>query len=213
MSTSSNVLIGFAVALTCSALAWSAQPKESGNPAVTRCDELTAHPLDPDRVTTGVPTAEVELIAGIDACEAAVAAQPDNARLHYQLGRVLFYGNRGQEALHHLEIASSGGHRQAQFVLGYIIDEGLQGAPQDPCRVEDLWARSARSGRLAALVSYPHHVVRGRFAGCDLQVSDEELMSFLERARERELDYYQTVLVNDVTEDLEARMADREARR
>jgi hypothetical protein len=50
--------------------------------------------------------------------------------------------------------------------------------------------------------------MRGRFSNCTVQVGDAEMMVFLEQAKARKLDYYQTVLVNDLIEDLSARMAD-----
>jgi hypothetical protein len=173
---------------------------------ITRCDELVSHPLDPDRVTTGVSTSDVPSDDGIAACLAAVAADPDNPRLHYQLGRVYYYDGQTDEAIPHLEAAAGAGYRQAEFVLGYLYDGGLNGARDDVCRTEELWLSSARHGRLAAMVSYPHHVVRGRFDGCDIQADDKEMMSFLEQAKARKLDYYQTVLVDDLLEDLTARM-------
>lgn len=175
---------------------------------ITECDRLVSHPLDPDRVTTGVPSSEVDGPAGIAACEAAVKADPDSARAHYQLGRVYFYEGRADKAMPHLEVAAAANHRQAMFVLGYILDTGLGGVEMDSCRTEELWARSARAGRLAALVSYPHHVVRGRFDDCTLHASQTEMMGFLEQAKASELDYYQGVLVADVIEDLTAYTAD-----
>ena len=171
---------------------------------ITECDRLASHPRDPDRVTTGVPSSDVDIAAGIAACEAAVKANPDNARVHYQLGRVYFYADQVERAMPHLEIASAASHRQAMFVLGYILDTGLKGVDKDTCRTETLWARSARAGRLAALVSYPHHGVRGRFDGCAGWVSTAEMMGFLEKAETFDLDYYQRVLVADIAEDLTA---------
>ena len=88
-------------------------------------------------------------------------------------------------------------------MLGYLLDVGVEGIEPDVCRTEDLWLRSARAGRLAALVSYPHHVVRGRFDACEIQASKAEMVEFLERANARKLDYYQGVLVADVMADLE----------
>ena len=173
----------------------------SADDHITECDRLISHPLDPDRVTTGVPTAEMDHAAGIAACLAAIEADPDSARAHYQLARVYFYADQVDKAMPHLEIASAGNYRQAMFVLGYLLDVGVE---PDICRTEDLWLRSARAGRLAALVSYPHHVVRGRFDACEIQASQAEMIEFLERAKARELDYYQGVLVGDVMADLES---------
>jgi len=175
---------------------------------ITRCDVLVSHPLDPDRITDGVPTRDVPREQGIAACMDAVAADPGNPRLNYQLGRVYYYDDQVEKALPYLEQAADAGYRQAEFVLGYVLDGGLRGVEKDVCRTEDLWSRAARGGRLAALVSYPHHVIRGRFSGCTVHVGNAEMMVFLEQAKARKLDYYQTVLVDDLIEDLNARMAD-----
>ena len=169
---------------------------------ITECDRLVSHPLDPDRVTEGVPTSAVKHAEGIAACTAALEEDQQNPRLNYQLGRVYFYDGQPDKAMPHLKVAAAAGYRQAQFVLGYIYDSGSSGEQPDSCKAEELWAASARSGRLAALVSYPHHFLRGRFAACDVSVSKDEMMQFLERAKERRLDYYQNMLVNDLVEDL-----------
>jgi len=48
--------------------------------------------------------------------------------------------------------------------------------------------------------------MRGRFSSCILQVENAEMMEFLPQAKARELDYCQTVLVDDLIEDLNARI-------
>ena len=112
-----------ALAVACLLLAGAATAEE-----ITRCDELVSHPLDPDRVTTGVSTGDVPAAEGIAACLEAVAADPDNPRLHYQLGRVYYYDGQTAEAIPHLETAAAAGYRQAEFVLGYVHDGGRNGA-------------------------------------------------------------------------------------
>jgi TPR repeat protein len=171
---------------------------------ITECDRLVSHPLDPDRITDGVYSSAVDHAAGIAACEAAVENDPGNARLRYQLGRVLFYNGQEPKAMPHVEFAAGAGYRQAQFVLGYILEGGRGGADQDMCRAADLWLKSARAGRLAALISYPHHVARGHFDNCDIDASNDEMRNFLKQAGQRKLDYYQTVLLGDVEADLAA---------
>lgn len=171
---------------------------------VNECDRLVSHPLDPDRVTDGVSTADVDHPKGIAACLSALKDDPENPRFNYQLGRVYFYDGKPNNAMPHLEAAAAAGYRQAQFVLGYIHDTGSQGVTVDRCKTESLWAAAAKAGRLAAMVSYPHHVLRGRFSECDVSVSHEEMMGFLDKAKERRLDYYQNMLVNDLVTDLQA---------
>lgn len=171
-------------------------PAYADNHKITECDHLVSHPEDPDRVAPGVE--DVLLFAGEAACREAVKNDPDNRRLRYQLGRVLFYGGKTEESLPHLNFAAEEGSMQAQFVLGYITDEGLQGIKKDTCKVEDLWVRSARQGRFAARVSYPRHVANGKFKGCDIQASSSEIMSFIDAARGQAAGYYQQLLVEEV---------------
>jgi len=184
------------VATAIAALAFAGTAKADGHEEVTECDVLVSHPEDPDRIAPGVN--DVLLLAGLAACEAAVAEDPENRRLRYQLGRVLFYGGDAEASLPHLEFAAEAGSKQAQFVLGYITDEALQGIKRDACKVEDLWVRSARQGRFAARVSYPRHVAHGKFKGCDIQASSSEINSFIEAAREQADGYYQQLLVEEV---------------
>jgi TPR repeat protein len=175
--------------------------------SVTECDRLVSHSEDPERVAPGVDDVK-DKAAAIAACEADVKKDPDNRRLRYQLGRVLFYDQQTAKALPHLEFAANAGSQQAQFVLGYIIDEGLQGLKREPCKTEDLWFKSARQGRFAALVSYPHHVVNGKFAGCKQQASAADLDAFLAKAKTSAVGYYQLLLVKTLEADV-ARMKGR----
>jgi tetratricopeptide (TPR) repeat protein len=171
---------------------------------VTECDRLTAHPLDPDKITIGVPTSKVPHDEGIAACKAAVAEDPDNPRLNYQLGRVYFYADQTESAIRHLEQAAGSGHRQAQFVLGAILRKGSKGTTKNICRTEDLWLASARAGRLAAQVSYPHYLLKGQFQGCDNLAPKPDLLRMLESAQQRKLSYYQTLLITDLIEGVNA---------
>ncbi len=173
-----------------------ASPAEAEGEFITECDMLVSHPEDPDRIAPGVH--DVLLVAGQAACEAAVAMDPENRRLRYQLGRVLFYSGDTATALPHLEFAAAAGSKQAQFVLGYIIDEALQDLTRDACKVEDLWVKSARQGRFAARVSYPRNVALGKFAGCDIQANPTEINGFIDAAREQADGYYQGLLVEEV---------------
>jgi TPR repeat protein len=171
----------------------------------TRCDQLAGHVEDPDKVGPGVADV-ADNKAAIAACEKDLAADPNNRRLKYQLARVLFYDGQTAKAVELLEAAANAGSSQAQFVLGYITDEGLQGVRKDFCKVEVLWLKSARQGRFAALVSYPHHVLNGLFPGCTVQASDDEMTAFLAKARKdaRAFGYYAEVLAMQLAKDFAA---------
>jgi TPR repeat protein len=170
---------------------------------VTACDRLAAHPSDPDKLVPGVSQPEL-LAAGADlainACKAAVAADPQNPRLNYQLARALGYSGRGNEAQIYRDAAVAGDYPQALFVVGFVHLLG-QGAPKDTCKAASLIRRSAIAGRFAGLVGYPHYVLTGAFVGCtSVHANKAELLRFLERARthSENNDYYRGILIDDV---------------
>jgi TPR repeat protein len=185
-----------AAALSVTLLLGSTQAQQ-----VTQCDKLVSHPEDPDRIAPGIDDVK-DLPAAIAACETDLKADPNNRRLHYQLGRVLFYDQQTTKAMPHLEMAANAGSQQAQFVLGYIIDEALQGLKREPCKTEDLWFKSAKLGRFAAQVSYPHHVINAHFGGCKLQASPAEIDAFLAAAAKQADGYYQQLLVKTLMADV-----------
>lgn len=172
---------------------------------VTACDRLAAHPEDPDRVSEGVPTSAVDQALAITACEADHEANPDNARITYQLARVYFYNGRTADAVATMEKAAEGGHRQAQFVMGALISNKRPDTSGDMCDAELWWAQSAKAGRLAAQVSYVRHTTKGLFDDCTRNATVEEMDVFLDNVRETGGgDYYLRLLLTDLKEDLAA---------
>lgn len=176
---------------------------QSSPATVTLCDTLASHPNDPDRVTGGVPERQVDTDAAIAACQAAVAADPGNGRLNYQLARSLGYAGRGKEAAPYRDAAVRADYPQALFVVGYIHLFGLNDAELDACKAGELIRRSALTGRQAGLVGFPHWTLAGKFKGCTVKQDKDEMLSFVARAKAQlNGDYYQTLLV----EGLEARL-------
>lgn len=175
--------------------------------ALSECDRLAAHPEDPDRVAEGRVTAEIDLPAAIAACEAALEDEPDNARLRYQLARVLFYSAAPERAMAEMHRAAEGGHRQAEFIYGVFIIRGRPHAPADPCIAERYWQRSARAGRDAAAVNYALQWLRGTFDGCPGPAPRAELAQWLGAvlgaAPSGYAGYYQRLLVEDLLQRLE----------
>ena len=176
---------------------------------VTQCDELAAHPSDPDKLTPGVSQAQL-LAAGADraisACQTAVATDPQNPRLNYQLARSLGYAGRGNEAQAYRDMAVAGDYPQALFVVGFVYLTG-QGAPKDVCKAASLMRRSALSGRFAGLVGYPHYVMTGAFDDCaNVLKNRTELLAFLTRAQahNENNDYYRGILIGQLRSQIDA---------
>lgn len=170
----------------------------------TECDRLAANPEDQDIIAPPVPRVEVDLPRAIAACEAAIAKHPDNARARYQLSRVLAYNGQHDRANVEMQRAADQGYRQAQFVLGLVIDRGRPGTRGDPCMVEQYWLASARLGRQAARVSYVRHALDGKFDTCPVNASREEMRRFLESAVQDASNYYEKLLIEDLATELRA---------
>ncbi len=171
-------------------------------PEITGCDRLAANPPDPDRITTGVERADVDIPAAIAACRLAVAAQPDVARFSYQLGRVLFYDGQINAALESFGRAIELDYRQAKFLVGLIMTRGYDGVPQDICRVEKLWRSSARQDHPNAAISYVDFALQGRFDACQEVAPEAEMSGFLDAAQ-TQLGYVGSLLIANLRRDLE----------
>ncbi len=168
---------------------------------VTECDRLTSHGRDPGHVADPVSSSGMDKDAAIVACTMAVKNDPDNPRLNYQLGRAYGYSGRGEEAMPYRLKALSMNYPQSTFVIGYLYLLG-QTIEQDICKTLELWQRSARNRRLAALVSLPRHYLRGDFDQCNKTISDADLAAYLDEADKISSDYYVGMLVEDIRQDL-----------
>jgi hypothetical protein len=169
----------------------------------TECDTLAAHPDDPDRNTTGVKQADVDLPKAIAACQAAVAADPKNPRVNYQLARVLGYSGRGAEAAANRQAAVAADYPQALFVVGYISLLGWNQHPKDVCCGAELIRRSAQQGRLAGQLGFPTYVLQGWFKDCPVKQDRDEMLKFVAAARKQIAgDYYKELLADNLERDL-----------
>ena len=149
---------------------------------VTRCDLLASHPSDPDRVTAGVQRADIDFAAAEVACHEAIVTTPGSARARYQMGRILYYQDKVEESLKHLNIATDIGYRQAIFVVGYLHVEGK--APRDPCKTARLWQRSAALDHPWTGYYFVKHYLDGTFENCELKFTHADLEGYLAIARD-----------------------------
>lgn len=170
---------------------------------VTDCDRLAAHPSDPDKLTEGVESEKVRIDQAIRACRESVKAGPDDARQHYQLGRVLFYSGQRAEGFSHIEKAAGLRYRQAQFVAGYIHTEGYQGFTRpDDCKALPLWKDAADRDHYAAQVSLGRNFLRGVYGRCAIRIDRAAVASYLESAKKKTKSYYENLLVDYLIEQL-----------
>ncbi|MCC5870479.1 MAG: hypothetical protein JJU27_18420 [Gammaproteobacteria bacterium] len=152
--------------------------------APTRCDALAAHGFDGGRAAPGVSTAQMskDLPSAIDACRAAVAEAPGNARLHYQLARGLYYDGRVAEAMPHLEASSELGWPQGTFVLGYIYSGDDGTFPPQPCRAAGLYRASLDHDHFWSKVFLASQWLNGELAGCTITLDESAVRQMLRSA-------------------------------
>ncbi len=167
--------------------------------ALTNCDKFASHPEDPDRVGPAVETKNLQFDKAIAACEADLKADPNNARLHYLLGRLYFYNNQNEKAVAEVRLAADKGYRQAQFVFGAFINNKRPFAPTDVCLIEQYWLKSAQAGRQAARISYVRHAVQGKFAGCKVQLNRDQMQALLDQVGKESPNYYERLYIEDLS--------------
>ena len=203
--THSAIILSSLLALMSSA-ATSAQDQIEGfedydysrwSQEITQCDQQASHGRDPGHVGPPLTSDTMDKTAAIEACLAAVAADPGNPRLNYQLGRAYGYSGMGEKAMPYRLKAVEADYPQSLFVIGYLYINGMT-LDQDICKAMELWRRGAHYRRLAALVALPRHYMRGDFAECGVEISADQLMAYLQEAKKLTSDYYQTMLIEDL---------------
>jgi len=176
--------------------------RATGNLAVSDCDRLAAHPEDPQRVTPGLPQEQIDFPRALAACEAAVKAEPDNARVRYKLARLLFYSGKNERAVAEMKRSADAGHIQSQYIYGTFIVRARPFAPRDPCIAERYWRKAADGGRQAARVQYIRYTLKNYFEGCPGAATDPELQSLVDASGKDAKSLYEQVLVEDFREAL-----------
>lgn len=107
------------VLLFLSALAFAARAEDP-----VECDLLAASPHDPEAVAEGVDYDALDPVPAINACLAAIQANPEVARFHFQMGRALIKQGDAELGLKAYQRAAELGSVAAMHNLGALYDEG-----------------------------------------------------------------------------------------
>jgi TPR repeat protein len=96
-----------------------------------KCDSVASHPFDKSNPANVKPVKidDIDAEKAIEYCSAAVAAEPDSTRYHFQLGRALNRAKKFELALAEYKIAADKGHWLATANIGDIYFYGDLGAP------------------------------------------------------------------------------------
>ncbi|HSK41046.1 MAG TPA: caspase family protein, partial [Arenibaculum sp.] len=116
---------------------------------VTPCDVWASNPHDPQRLVPGVEWGLVNTREAIRDCAVAVAAEPENPRLLYNLGRALDIAERFAEAEAFYRRAADARYSTAFWSLGYMYRNG-RGRVRDLREAAGFYARAALLGNPAA---------------------------------------------------------------
>jgi len=136
-------------------VALSASPSVSGlgSPALggtpTKCDELTAHPWDPHKLTEGVYWNQVPAARAVLACRKAVRVEP-SARNMFQYARALAKSKEYVEAAEWYRESASQGYIQAQYALGDVYEFG-EGVTVNYVLAQSWYKKAADQGYTHAL--------------------------------------------------------------
>jgi uncharacterized protein len=112
---------------------------------ITECDIVAADPYDDGRITAGVPWGLVNTSIAIRACVRAVAKDPNNPRLLFNLGRALDIAERFEEAEKFYRQAADLGYASGFKNLGFMERTG-RGRPENPEGAAKLYLQSALRG-------------------------------------------------------------------
>ena len=113
---------------------------------VAACDDLGAHPDDPEALSEGVADDRLNAGSIVEACTAAVALDGDSPRLRYQLARGLVHEGDIDGAIEQLLPAAEAGHGGALALLADIYLVGYDDVDPDPEMAKGLYEQAAAAG-------------------------------------------------------------------
>jgi uncharacterized protein len=125
---------------------------EDAQAAGEACDRLAASPFDPNRVTQGVPFADIQQSAAVTACRKAVERNPETPRFKYQLARALDRSGAYAEALPLYQPLAEAGYLTALNALGQMYENG-KGVTKDDAKAVGYYKRAADKGFAIAITN------------------------------------------------------------
>jgi WD40 repeat protein len=146
---------------------------EADDPSVTDCDRLAANPMDPKKRAFGVKFENIKDEA-VAACRTALAQNPDDPRLLYQLGRVLQKQGVFVQALDMYQRSALKDYGAAYNNLGALYQSGT-GVEQNISKAIDDFQRAFQNGFLYAGYTISGLYWTGKYVAQDHKTSIEWL--------------------------------------
>jgi hypothetical protein len=132
--------------------AWVSLASAAGMQAIHACDQAAASPIDGDRPggLFGIAIERIDVRSARQACEAALAATPNDKRLLFEYARVL-EADKDQIAAAKFYAGSARlGYAAAQYALGVFYNEGYGGLAKSDRDAATWFVRGAQHGNAIA---------------------------------------------------------------
>jgi len=160
------------------------QPAATLSPnLVTPCDRLAAHPADTQKLAVGVSQDQLDLHAARTACIQALADQPENGRILYQLSRTYMSTGAGDDdsGLVYLRKSAEHGYAQGQYTLAMLL---LRQPDDDAHRCDGgkLLVAAARQRHFSSKIMLGQYWLDGKFQGCALPIAHTEIGDMISQA-------------------------------
>jgi len=110
------------------------------------CDEAAADPYDPARPAAIKGIEKIDAKTAIPACQTALATDPGNPRLLFEMGRAYSTAHNDRMARQYFEQASALGYSAGQLLLGIWYTNGSGGLPRDDREASRLFRGAAEQG-------------------------------------------------------------------
>jgi TPR repeat protein len=170
----------------------------------TTCDRLASGRYERERLSKPVARADIDVPAAIRQCESDLERLPEDPRILFQLGRLYGYTPDAAKARQYRERAAAVGNASAIFLLGYL-DFNQAGDPAARCDAARRMQLAADRGNYSAQLTVTAYWLDGRFAGCGPTPSAEILRAYLRGARGAVDGFFETLLVDHLQRELDAR--------
>jgi uncharacterized protein len=113
---------------------------------VRQCDQVAAHPDDPEAHAAGVTDEQLNAANTIRICQAAIVEDSQSPRLQFQLARGYLKASNTESAIERLIAAAEQGHGGALAYLGDLHIAGAPGIDPDPMLAKSLLEKAVASG-------------------------------------------------------------------
>ena len=144
---------------------------------IDECDNIAAHPDDPERKNAGLPFEKIPLPEALSACKKAMEQGPENSRLIYQYGRTLLASGKQAEGIALILSSAAKGYPQAVYTLGLVEHRKT---PANLSGAAEKYRRAAELGHTKAMLLLGAMYLEGKGAPPDAG----QALSYFRRAAE-----------------------------